>query len=58
MPPLSTAKMFFMFMSFDVCDSARSVDLVDGAAWELAHKDATASKDTIAHRAANSKGVL
>ena len=50
--------MFFMFMSFDVCDSARSVDLVDGAAWELAHKDATASKDTIAHRAANSKGVL
>gem|GEM_PF-6679655 len=47
-----------MFMSFDVCDSARSVDLVDGAAWELAHKDAAASKDTRAHRAANSKGVL
>ena len=43
--------MFFMFMSFDVCDSARSVDLVDGAAWELAHKDAAASKDTRACRA-------
>jgi len=31
--------------------------LVDGAPWELAHKDATASKDTKAHRATNDRGV-
>ena len=47
-----------MFMSFDVCDSARSVAWAGGAAWELAHNDVTASKDTRAYRAANGKGVL
>lgn len=40
--------MFFMFMSSGVCNSVRSVDLVGGAAWELAHKDATINKDTLA----------
>ncbi len=40
--------MFFMFMSSGVCNSVRSVDLVGGAAWELAHKDATTNKDTLA----------
>ncbi len=47
-----------MFMSFDVCDSVRSVAWIGGAAWELAHNDVTASKDTRANRAVNSKGVL
>ena len=47
-----------MFMSFDVCDSARSVSLVGGAAWELAHNDTTTNEGTRAHRAANNKGVL
>ena len=47
-----------MFMSFDVCDSVRGVAWIGGAAWELAHNDVTASKDTRAHRAANGKGVL
>ena len=50
--------MFFMFMSFDVCDSARSVIRVGRAAGMLAYQDVIANRSTIAHRAANSKGVL
>ena len=40
-----------MFIASDVCNSERSVDLVGGAAWKLAHKDATTNKDTLALRA-------
>ena len=46
-----------MFMSFDVCDSARSVSLVGGAAWELAHNDTTTNEGTSARRATNDRGV-
>ena len=50
--------LFFRFMSDGVCNSSRSVDWDDGAAWELAHKDAQAHKATRARRAANGRGVL
>ena len=49
-------KIVFLFYCRRRLYSARSVDLGDGAAWELAHKDDQANKDTRTQRATNDKG--